>query len=971
MTYQKYHLCNEYFFEPITCRDCRSDNKLIYKIKDKQIICKGCPEATFKDLDDTNYDYLYDVCRFCNEEFQGKLKIFNRLEKREIDNAVRNSLFIQERAKPPSGLLVSNCCKTFFEKNQTSYFHNITCKGLVYLGELNFNKIIVCGDCKYICDFDKFFWTCPLCLKYDCKDKYLNDLLGKRFQETTNKRINQSKLNNSYYAYTIMSENKLIDEQEEVIEPKRRHKTDYVKLKTKIDQNALKKIAFEDLQNIKSNIKKFNEEEVFKTKTNTKTHKDQHNYNTEVSELHLNNINNNTSINNNISTAERSTHKSNDSKNNIYSNNNIKSSEINNSKSNSNRDRENININININVNPCFTSNLNMTEKQIEKNSMNINMLEENFEADIAKLQALRIRNLTQYQKGSYSNINKHTLKKENDDENINNKLAKSPRFYMKNCEDNRNINADNNNKIKNSKNECNNNYNANETNNHLNNHDLSLNVNINSNKTKTNKKIIFSNVIKTDESDFKTNNEFCKLESLSTLISTRDLQAYLNEPKCVGNSINNNTNSSSDNQNAKISDISEYNSKTPKVTPKSKLLLHNNEFKVVESCIADKAKKAPGQKNMLNFNSKLNNININNLIINGNVNNNIRNSNNNINQLNNFLSKNFMSNKNLINPMFGSTKESDPSDGQSVKKIYMNRKCIPRMSEIKINASLGEFNHEDYKIISKIGEGSFGQIYHVEDKLTRSYCMKKIISSDLKNLSIFAQEYEIVNKIRHENVLRIYSICRRKLDNTTYVLYILMEKAITDWDREIKARAMQKKFYCEEDLLIILKQCVDALCFLQINNISHRDIKPQNILLFKEGIFKMADFGEAKKLKESQIQNKNFNTLRGTELYMSPLLYEGLRKNLADIKHNPYKSDVFSLGLCFFYGATLNINNLYDIREIFDSNLLNMKIKKILKLNNFSEFFIQIIQLMLELNEDKRYDFIDLQKLLVKNGVW
>ncbi len=72
--------------------------------------------------------------------------------------------------------------------------------------------------------------------------------------------------------------------------------------------------------------------------------------------------------------------------------------------------------------------------------------------------------------------------------------------------------------------------------------------------------------------------------------------------------------------------------------------------------------------------------------------------------------------------------KEADPSDANSINKIYANKKFVPRMSEIKLNEALGEFNYEDYKIIAKIGEGSFGQIYHVEDKLKRSYCMKKII---------------------------------------------------------------------------------------------------------------------------------------------------------------------------------------------------------------------------------------------------
>ena len=51
--------------------------------------------------------------------------------------------------------------------------------------------------------------------------------------------------------------------------------------------------------------------------------------------------------------------------------------------------------------------------------------------------------------------------------------------------------------------------------------------------------------------------------------------------------------------------------------------------------------------------------------------------------------------------------------------------------------------------------------------------------------------------------------------------------------------------------------------------NIVHRDIKPQNILKFNNGLYNIADFGEAKEIKIS----KQLNTLRGTELYMSPLL--------------------------------------------------------------------------------------------------
>jgi serine/threonine protein kinase len=276
---------------------------------------------------------------------------------------------------------------------------------------------------------------------------------------------------------------------------------------------------------------------------------------------------------------------------------------------------------------------------------------------------------------------------------------------------------------------------------------------------------------------------------------------------------------------------------------------------------------------------------------------------------------------------------------------------------------NLKSFDCEDFKVITQIGEGSFGKIYHVEDKYKRQFSMKKIIANDEMDVENFTQEYELVNKVRQKNILRIHSICRRRLDSTTHALYILMEKGVTDWEKEIKARQLQKKFYSEKELFNILGQLTDALAFLQMKNISHRDIKPQNVLLFKEGIFKIADFGEAKKI--SIIETcKQLSTLRGTELYMSPLLFNGLRIGQNDIKHNSFKSDVFSLGFCFFYAATLNIHCLYELRRETDTFNIVFKLERAIK-GRYSVNLVNVLLKMLEINENKRCDFIELQALL------
>ena len=127
------------------------------------------------------------------------------------------------------------------------------------------------------------------------------------------------------------------------------------------------------------------------------------------------------------------------------------------------------------------------------------------------------------------------------------------------------------------------------------------------------------------------------------------------------------------------------------------------------------------------------------------------------------------------------------------------------------------------------------------------------------------------------------------------------------------------------------------------------------------------ADFGEARTVKKNQ--NTKEMTLRGTELYMSPILMDALNHHYQDIKHDTFKSDVFSLGLCFIYAATLKIDVLYKIREARDPNSIGRSLKKILK-PLYSEFFVDLILKMLEIDENKRMDFIDLNHYLYHNGI-
>ena len=284
------------------------------------------------------------------------------------------------------------------------------------------------------------------------------------------------------------------------------------------------------------------------------------------------------------------------------------------------------------------------------------------------------------------------------------------------------------------------------------------------------------------------------------------------------------------------------------------------------------------------------------------------------------------------------------------------------QLKSILVKSCLPKFNIDYYVIKNQIGLGSFGVIFQVYNIKTRcKYALKKIFVPDISTLQKFVKEYELVHQNPHSHILDLIGICIQCIDITNYVLYVLMDLAESDWDKEINYRAKYKKFYSEIELINILKQLVSALYHLQKEKkIAHRDIKPENILIFKNDIYKIGDFGEA---KENKVP-KQFSTLRGTELYMSPLLYKGLHQNQEDIKHNQFKSDVFSLGYCFIYAASLNLQIIHQIRDI--NSIIYLK-KMLLKEfdRRYSDKFLNLILKMIDYNEDKRIDFIDLEKIL------
>ena len=275
-------------------------------------------------------------------------------------------------------------------------------------------------------------------------------------------------------------------------------------------------------------------------------------------------------------------------------------------------------------------------------------------------------------------------------------------------------------------------------------------------------------------------------------------------------------------------------------------------------------------------------------------------------------------------------------------------------------------FNPNEFKIQEKIGFGSFGKIYNVRwIRNNQNYAMKIINLKHYEDIEDAQKKLKIMRDFFKETnspgIIKTYGNLYEKIGNKDYKYYILMELAQTDWEQEINLRNKKKLYYTKQELFDIIKQLVTCYALMQKYNISHRDVKPQNVLILN-GLYKLCDFGEAR-----NISGKNgyiHQPIRGSELYMSPILFDALNNNQIDVLHNSYKSDVFSLGMCIFLAATLSFDCLYEIRE--EKNMKN--IKKILEkylIPHYSRNLVNILYNMLQIDEDLRPNFIELEKII------
>ena len=148
-TWKEYH-CPQLISNNMSCIKCKSPFYLNMKTGMLNCINKSCNFIS-------KPKRILWSCINCKEDFTSEAKVYNPLDKEIFHKAIKQTLILKHRAHPKK----MPCCKinVFF----TEFYHKKSCRGILYLWEINDKLIIVCEKCNAINYYERFIWTCPIC----------------------------------------------------------------------------------------------------------------------------------------------------------------------------------------------------------------------------------------------------------------------------------------------------------------------------------------------------------------------------------------------------------------------------------------------------------------------------------------------------------------------------------------------------------------------------------------------------------------------------------------------------------------------------------------------------------------------------------------------------------------------------------------------------------------------------------------
>ena len=285
-----------------------------------------------------------------------------------------------------------------------------------------------------------------------------------------------------------------------------------------------------------------------------------------------------------------------------------------------------------------------------------------------------------------------------------------------------------------------------------------------------------------------------------------------------------------------------------------------------------------------------------------------------------------------------------------SLAELLVNNEYITRRQaeRLKVMAEAERSGQQipGYKLLGNLGQGAMAKVYRGKqlslDRMVAIKVLPRKLSQSTQFIERFYQEGRAAAQLNHPNIVQAYDVGKAG-DYHYFVMEYVDGRTVYD-------DIIKHKRYNEADALDLVMQMAGALQHAHEKGLIHRDVKPKNIMITKEGVAKLADMGLARAMSDKEAAEAEQGKAFGTPYYISPEQIRG------EVNITP-AADIYSLGATLYHMVTGNVP--FDGKsptDVMHKHLREQLVPPDQVNRKLSTGIAEVIEMMMAKDPKKRY---------------